>query len=164
MTDGNRTDWEGMNRRMKPIRVPGLLDGGDGQYFSRFGKDRCPEDAGELREFLGRLDRLREVVYDETHRHMAAFNAIVRGLNRKCDEQDAPGWWGLDTDTLTANEALYLVCYPFFDRWGGSWEARFALRGDLGRYLTLYGEKLMHETGEEDGFPGDGGSGAEDAL
>ena len=77
---------------------------------------------------------------------MAAFNVINGGLRQKKQEQDG-SFWDLDTKTLSANELLFLVCYPFFDRWGGSWEVRYALSGNLGKYLTLYKRKLQEETG-----------------
>ena len=78
--------------------------------------------------------------------HIVVFNVINGGLRHKMNEQQAECWWDLDPEMLSANELLFLTCYPFFDRWGGSFEVRFALSGDLGKYLSLYRKKLKEET------------------
>ncbi len=134
---------------MPPISCPELYADDNDVYFSEFGEGRQSgplEDIRTLKALLNRLEKLEGLIRKLTRENMAAFNVINGELRQKKQEQDG-SLWDLDTKTLSANELLFLVCYPFFDRWGGSWEVRYALSGNLGKYLTLYKRKLQEETG-----------------
>ena len=137
-------------KSIRPINCPELYEDDNDVYFSRFdgSKPYEPlEDVRTLREFLSRLEKLCSFVRRfMTWEHIVAFNVINGGLRDKQQEQQAKSWWNIDPDTLTANELLFLICYPFFRRWGGSFEVRFALSGDLGKCLSLYRKKLKEET------------------
>ncbi len=146
-------------KSMQPINCPELYEDDNDVYFSRFdgSKPYDPlEDVRTLREFLSRLEKLCGFVRKfMTWEHIIAFNVVNGGLRSKQEEQQAESWWDIDPETLTANELLFLICYPFFHRWGGSFEVRFALSGDLGKYLSLYRKKLKEET--ENGNISEGG-------
>lgn len=139
----------GLSEELPPIRCPELYADDNDVYFSEFGGERPLgplEDIRTLRKLLNRLEKLDGLIRELTRANRGAFNVINDGLRRKKQEQ-AGSLWDLDTETLSANELLYMICYPFFDRWGGSWEVRYALSGDLGKYLTLYKCRIQEETG-----------------
>ncbi len=139
---------------MPTLSYPELFSDDNALYFSEFNEDRPYgplEDVQALNGFRSRLIKLNGIVRKIlTMENIVNFNIIIGGIHHKEREQHAECWWDLDPETLSANEALYLVCYPFFDRWGGSWEVRFALSGDLGKYLSLYQRKLLEETGQKE--------------
>lgn len=144
--------WRDIDPRSLPtIRRPKLYADDNDAYFSRFdGNTRSSplEDLEALGELLQRLEKLDGLVEEVRRENLVAFNVVAGGLSRKQKERQAGSWWDIAPETLSANELLFLICYPFFDRWGGSWEVRFALSGDLGKYLSLYKRKLQSEPSE----------------
>lgn len=140
-------------KNMPSIRCPELYADDNDVYFSQFNfKESCSplEDEETLRELLERVEKLNAVIQRlMTMENVIAFNVIVGDLHHKMNEQQTGSWWDLDPETLSANALLFLTCYPFFDRWGGSWEVRFALTGMLGKYISQYKRKLKSEEDEE---------------
>lgn len=116
------------------------------EYFSNLNREI--ENLSELYVLEENLKPVRELILKLTDLHLGILNQIAKDLKQKRVYQDVNAWWDLDIDTLTANETLFLISYPFWERWGGSWEVRFACSGDLGKYLSVYKEKIRKEKSE----------------
>jgi len=110
-------------------------------FFKQYDGERLPEDAEELEELSGRLRELNIIISEILSENMMIFSALLQNLNTKAKEI-GKSRYDLTAEELSINDVLITICYPFFDRFGGSFEARFALSGDLIRYLRMYKEKI----------------------
>ena len=122
-------------------KYPELYEGDTISFFEDiafYGLDTMQE----LDELKRQLERLKSIIEPLTPENVIPFNFIAKELNKKKEEQGVRSWWELDTDELDSGEVLFLVCYPFFLRGSGPWEVKFALSGDLAKYLKLYKEKI----------------------
>jgi len=110
-------------------------------FFEQYNGQKQPEDIEELNEMANKLNELREIVFKIHGENMMVLSILLRGLNIKAEEL-GKNRYDLSAEEMTINDVLMTICYPFFDRWGGSFEARFAIEGHMAKYLKMYKEKI----------------------
>ena len=112
------------------------------KFFSRYDGKHIPEDIEELNALSEKLTEFSEIVYRIYSSRIGIFYVLLRSLNAKAEDQYGKSRYKLTAEEMTINDVFITIFYPFFKRWGGSWEARFALEGMLIKYLKMYREKI----------------------
>ena len=112
------------------------------KFFSRYDGKYIPEDIEELNALSEKLTEFSEIVYRIYSSRIGIFYVLLRSLNAKAEDQYGKSRYELTAEEMTINDVFITIFYPFFKRWGGSWEARFALEGMLIKYLKMYREKI----------------------
>ena len=112
------------------------------KFFSRYDGKYIPEDIEELNALSEKLTEFSEIVFRIYSSRIGIFYKLLRNLNAKAEDQYGKSRYELTAEEMTINDVLIKIFYPFFARWGGSWEARFALQGMLIKYLKMYREKI----------------------
>ena len=112
------------------------------KFFSRYDGKYIPEDIEELNALSEKLTEFSEIVYRIYSSRIGIFYVLLRSLNAKAEDQYGKSRYELTAEEMTINDVFITIFYPFFTRWGGSWEARFALEGMLIKYLKMYREKI----------------------
>jgi len=110
------------------------------KYFSQF-PDYSLEEIKDLRYLADSLDELGNILLDVLENNLGKIQIIAQELNQRLDKANIQGWYNLPCEDLTLDEILFLLIYPFCHRMGGSFEARFATKGLLGKYLSLFIKK-----------------------
>ena len=111
-------------------------------FFARYDGKYIPENIEELNALSAKLTEFREVVDRIYPRLIAILSRLLQSLNAKAEDQYGKSRYKLTAEEMTINDVLITIFYPFFNRWGGSWETRFALEGMLIKYLKMYKEKI----------------------
>jgi len=111
------------------------------EFFEQYNGQKKPEDIEELNELANKLNELSEIVFKIHGEKMMVLSVLLRGLNIKADEL-GKNRYDLNSEEMSINDVLMTICYPFFDRWGGSFEARFTIEGHIAKYLKMYKEKI----------------------
>ena len=134
-----------MNERSKdalPVFIyPELADERMINFFGIYNGEYMPEDVQALDELSNTLKELESRIFAIHEENRSFFGPLMQARNRKAKELGKP-WYDLSAEEMTVNDVFITICYPFFERMMGSFEARFALSGELGKYMKMYREKI----------------------
>lgn len=134
-----------MNERSKealPVFIyPELADERMINFFGIYNGEYMPEDVQALDELSNTLKELESRIFTIHSENRSSFGPLLQARTRRADEFGKP-WYELTAEEMTVNDVFITICYPFFERMMGSFEARFALSGELGKYLKMYREKI----------------------
>ena len=134
-----------MNERSKdalPVFIyPELADEKMINFFAIYNGEYMPEDVQALDELSNTLKELESRIFAIHEENRSSFGPLMQARNRRANELGKP-WYDLSAEEMTVNDVFITICYPFFERMMGSFEARFALSGELGKYLKMYREKI----------------------
>ena len=134
-----------MNERSKdalPVFIyPELADERMINFFAIYNGEYMPEDVQALDELSNTLKELESRIFAIHEENRSFFGPLMQARNRRANELGKP-WYDLSAEEMTVNDVFITICYPFFERMMGSFEARFALSGELGKYMKMYREKI----------------------
>ena len=120
---------------------PELADERMINFFGIYNGEYIPEDVQALDELSNTLKELESRIFTIHSENQSSFGPLLQARNRRANELGKP-WYDLSTEEMTVNDVFITICYPFFERMMGSFEARFALSGELGKYMKMYREKI----------------------
>ena len=134
-----------MNERSKdalPVFIyPEFADEKMINFFAIYNGEYMPEDVQALDELSNTLKELESRIFAIHEENRSSFGPLMQARNRRANELGKP-WYDLSAEEMTVNDVFITICYPFFERMMGSFEARFALSGELGKYMKMYREKI----------------------
>ena len=134
-----------MNERSKealPVFIyPELADEKMINFFAIYNGEYMPEDVQALDELSNTLKELESRIFAIHEENRSSFGPLMQARNRRANELGKP-WYELSAEEMTVNDVFITIYYPFFERMMGSFEARFALSGELGKYMKMYREKI----------------------
>ena len=134
-----------MNERSKdalPVFIyPELADEKMINFFAIYNGEYMPEDVQALDELSNTLKELESRIFAIHEENRSFFGPLMQARNRRANELGKP-WYDLSAEEMTVNDVFITIYYPFFERMMGSFEARFALSGELGKYMKMYREKI----------------------